>query len=110
MTFKEEKSRKKRILKRGGKYAETLPFFEFRLYRNSQLINQVLIARLVIAYKVKAVPPAEKEKEFYNLLEQFFSFSLPESHTAESLAGELRLNHYKTLKEFGRLEICLYNR
>jgi type I restriction-modification system DNA methylase subunit len=77
------------------RYKETFPnfiltnFFEFRLYRNSQLINQVLIARPVIAYKVKAVPPAEKEKEFYNLLEQFFSFSLPKSYTAESLAVEL---------------------
>lgn len=77
------------------RYLHTFPnliltnFFEFRLYRNGQLTNKVLIGRPFIARKLKSVPPVEKENEFINLLEKFFSFSLPKLYNAETLAIEL---------------------
>ncbi|MEX1000178.1 MAG: type ISP restriction/modification enzyme [Thermodesulfobacteriota bacterium] len=64
-------------------------FLEFRLYRNGDLIDQVQIARPVILNKLKAAPPVEKETEFLEFLEKFFSFSLPKLHSAKSLAVEL---------------------
>ena len=53
-------------------------FFEFRLYRNAQLINEVQIARPFIATQLKVVPPVENEEKFYNLLKDFFSLSKPD--------------------------------
>lgn len=64
-------------------------FLEFRLYRNGDLIDQVQIARPVILNKLKTEPPVEKETEFLEFLEKFFSFSLPKLHSARSLAVEL---------------------
>ncbi|MBA2123813.1 DNA methyltransferase [bacterium Unc6] len=77
------------------RYLKTFPnliltnFFEFRLYRNGQLIDRVLIARPFIIHTLKTIPPVEKEKDFLGLLNKFFSFSLPQTYTAESLAIEL---------------------
>lgn len=77
------------------RYLKTFPnliltnFFEFRLYRNSQLIDKVLIARPFVIHKLRTTPPIEKEEEFINLLDQFFAFSLPRTYTAKSLAIEL---------------------
>ncbi|MDO9465425.1 MAG: type ISP restriction/modification enzyme [bacterium] len=77
------------------RYRKTFPnliltnFFEFRLYRNGQLINKVLVARPFIVHQLKTTPPVEKKEEFLNLLDQFFSFSLPRTYTAKSLATEL---------------------
>ena len=77
------------------RYCHTFPnliltnFFEFRLYRNEQLVDTVQIGRPFIVHKLKTVPPVEKEKEFLNLLEQFFAFSLPRTYSAKSLAVEL---------------------
>ena len=59
------------------------------LYRNGQLIDRVLAARPFIVHKLGTVPPVEKGNELFNLLEKFFSFSLPKAYTAESLAVEL---------------------
>ena len=76
------------------RYRQTFPnliltnFFEFRLYRDGQLVDRVLAARPRIL-QLGAVPPVEKGDELLNLLEQFCSFSLPRSYTAESLAVEL---------------------
>lgn len=64
-------------------------FYEFRLYRNGKLVDEVLLARPYIPSKLKAVPPAEHVPEFLALLEKFFQFSLPTKFTAESLAHEL---------------------
>jgi len=61
-------------------------FFEFRLYRDGQLVDRVLAARPFVLHQLGAVPPVEKGDELFNLLEQFCSFSLPRSYTAESLA------------------------
>lgn len=64
-------------------------FFEFRLYRNGQQIDKVLIAQPSIIQKLKTVPPIQNEKEFFALFNKFFSFSLPKTYTAKSLAVEL---------------------
>lgn len=77
------------------RYLHTFPsliltnFFQFRLYRNGEHIDTVQIARPFTIYKLKAIPQVEKEKEFLNLLEKFFAFSLPKTYSAKSLAVEL---------------------
>lgn len=66
------------------RYRHTFPnliltnFFEFRLYRNGQLVDRVLAARPFVL-QLGVVPPVEKSDELFSLLEQFFSFSLPRS-------------------------------
>ena len=64
-------------------------FYEFRLYRNGQLIDKVSIGRPFIAKKLQTIPPVENEEKFVALLEKYFSFSLPKSFSAENLAKEL---------------------
>lgn len=73
-------------------------FFEFRLYRDGDLVDTVQIGRPFIAHRVKMVPPIEKKQEFLNLLEQFFAFSLPRTYTAKLLAIELA-KHTRFLKD-----------
>jgi len=76
------------------RYRQTFPnliltnLFEFRLYRDGQLVDRVLAARPRVL-QLGVVPPVEKGDELLSLLEQFCSFSLPRSYTAESLAVEL---------------------
>ncbi len=64
-------------------------FFEFRLYRDGDLMDIVQIARPFIVHKLKTTPPVEKEADWFNLLEKFYAFSLPKSYSAKSLAVEL---------------------
>src|SRR4030043_1469722 len=77
------------------RYLHTFPnliltnFLEFRLYRNGLLIDKALIGRPVILHKLKLAPPVEKEPEFLQLLEKFFSFSFPKVYDAKNLAIEL---------------------
>ncbi|MDP2682540.1 MAG: type ISP restriction/modification enzyme [Deltaproteobacteria bacterium] len=77
------------------RYLHTFPnliltnFFEFRFYREGQLVDKVQIARPYVIHKLGTIPPVEKEKEFFSLLEKFFSFSLPKTYTAKTLAVEL---------------------
>ena len=77
------------------RYKHTFPnliltnFFEFRLYRSGRLIDKVLLARPFIIHDLKTIPPVENKDKFLNLLDKFFSFSLPKTYTAESLAVEL---------------------
>ena len=86
------------------RYRNTFPnliltdFYEFRLYRKGQLVDKVSIGRIIIAKKLKTVPPVENEEKFNKLLEKFFSFSLPKVFTAENLAGELA-NRTKFLRD-----------
>jgi len=88
LDLKEESEQLKR-------YRHTFPnliltnFFEFRLYRNGNLIDKVLIGRPFIIHKLKTIPPVEKESDFLKLLERFFSFSLPRVYDAKTLAIEL---------------------
>lgn len=77
------------------RYRHTFPnliltnFLEFRLYRNGTLTDKVLIGRPFVIHKLKTVPPVEKEADFFELLEQLFSFSLPKVYDAKTLAIEL---------------------
>ncbi len=77
------------------RYRNTFPnviltnFYEFRLYRDGELIKKTSIGRPVIAKKLKTAPPVENETEFNDLLNTFFSFSLPIVRNAKSLALEL---------------------
>ncbi|MDD5062694.1 MAG: N-6 DNA methylase [Candidatus Marinimicrobia bacterium] len=77
------------------RYRSTFPnviltnFYEFRLYRNGQKVAQVMIGRPVIAQKLKIPPPVENIDKLNELLDLFFSFSLPMIQTARSLAVEL---------------------
>jgi predicted helicase len=64
-------------------------FYEFRLYRNGELVDKVLGARPFIAKKLKTVPPVENEEKLIALLQRFFDFSLPKVYSAETLAQEL---------------------
>ena len=64
-------------------------FFEFRLYRNGDLIDKVSIARPFILRKLKTIPVLENEADFLKLLGKFFSFSLPKVFDARTLAMEL---------------------
>lgn len=78
-----------------NRYRHTFPnliltnFFEFRLYRDGNLIDRVSIARPYIMHELGKVPPVEKKKEFFKLLDKFFAFSLPKVYNAEKLAIEL---------------------
>jgi predicted helicase len=77
------------------RYRSTFPnviltnFYEFRLYRDEQRIAQVMIGRPVIAQKLKMPTPVENIDKFKELLDLFFSFSLPKVQTARTLAVEL---------------------
>ncbi len=77
------------------RYISTFPnvvltnFYEFRLYRNGERSARVMIARPFIAQKLKTKPPLENIEKFKDLIELFFSFSLPKIKTAKALALEL---------------------
>ncbi len=77
------------------RYLHTFPnliltnFLEFRLYRNGVRTDKVLIGRPYWLSKVKTTPPVEKESEFLELMEKFFSFSIPKVYDAKTLAIEL---------------------
>ncbi|NIA29220.1 MAG: N-6 DNA methylase [Actinobacteria bacterium] len=77
------------------RYCSTFPnviltnFYEFRLYRYGELVSQVTVGRADIARKLETAPPVENEKSFYELLDRFFSFSLPSIRTSKVLSLEL---------------------
>lgn len=77
------------------RYRETFPnliltnFFEFRLYRDGVCIKKVVAARAFGLNTLHTTPPLENEDELKELLNLFFSFSLPRTLTAKSLAVEL---------------------
>ncbi|MBD3337609.1 MAG: N-6 DNA methylase, partial [Candidatus Lokiarchaeota archaeon] len=64
-------------------------FYEFRLYRDGQRIARAMIGRPVVARNLSTAPPVENVDKFIELLDLFFSFSLPKVQTAQSLAIEL---------------------
>jgi type I restriction-modification system DNA methylase subunit len=77
------------------RYLHTFPnliltdFYEFRLYRDGILIKNAKIARPFIAHTLKTIPPLEEPEKFSELMDFFFSFSLPQTFTANTLAQEL---------------------
>ena len=64
-------------------------FVEFFLFRNGEQVDRVSIAEPGLILKLGTEPPVKNEKEFFDLLDKYFSFSLPKSFTAESLDKEL---------------------
>lgn len=83
------------------RYKEKLPnfiltnYFDFWLWRRDTIadkkgrwVKKVRIGQPV-SLKVNLPPQGQKEKEFFELLEAFFSYYLPERKTAKSLAIEL---------------------
>ncbi len=78
-----------------SRYRDTFPnviltnFFEFRLYRDGEMVERAVAADSGTLTEVGAVPPAKDTEGLLGLLEEFFSFSLPRPFTAESLAVEL---------------------
>jgi len=77
------------------RYRSTFPnviltnFYEFRLYRDGELIKKAFVGRPALAKKLKTAPPVENEAGFIDLFNSFFSFSLPQVRNAKSLALEL---------------------
>jgi len=77
------------------RYLHTFPnviltdFYEFRLYRDGVLMHRALLARPVLAQRLKVRPPAEEAEALKQLFEAFFSFALPPALTAEALSREL---------------------
>ena len=77
------------------RYRNTFPnliltnFFEFRRYRNGQLVDKVSVGRPFVLHQLKTIPPIENQDKLLKLLEQFFAFSLPKTYSAKSLAVEL---------------------
>jgi hypothetical protein len=64
-------------------------FFEFRLYRDGELADKVAIGRPFIAKQLKVAPPIENQNKFLDLLNKFFTFSLPRTYTPKTLAEAL---------------------
>ena len=64
-------------------------FLEFRLYRKSNLIDQVEVGRQFTLQRLKYPSVPEKLDLFFQLLEKFFSFSAPEIKTSSDLSIEL---------------------
>lgn len=77
------------------RYIKTFPnviltnFTDFRFYRDGKLVDKISIARSMVIKKLGAVPAVENEEKFFQLLEQFFSYSIPKTFTAKTLAIEL---------------------
>ncbi|RME68207.1 MAG: DNA methyltransferase, partial [Nitrospirae bacterium] len=77
------------------RYIKTFPnlvltnFFEFRLYRDGVCIERAQIGRPFVMTELGRVPPVDNEEGLFLLLDKFFSYRLPEVHTAKTLAVEL---------------------
>lgn len=76
------------------RYRESLPnliltnFLEFYLFREGKIINEVRLANPVFL-RLGKQPVPENIDKFNELLDQFFSFSIPQTYTARALATEL---------------------
>ena len=77
------------------RYRETFPnliltnFLEFRLYRNGERVETVLLGQPFVLNALQTTPPLEYQDDLYALLDHFLTFALPQTFTAESLAVEL---------------------
>ncbi|MDR8394073.1 N-6 DNA methylase [Aliifodinibius sp. S!AR15-10] len=77
------------------RYRSTFPnviltdFFEYRLYKDGDLVDKVSIGRPFVAEKLGEQPPVENEEAFTKLVETFLSHSAPKTYHASSLAKEL---------------------
>jgi len=77
------------------RYRSTFPnviltdFFEYRLYKDGELVDKVNIGRPYVAQKLGEIPPVENTDAFEKLIENFLSHSAPQTYHASSLAREL---------------------
>ncbi|MCF7803829.1 MAG: N-6 DNA methylase [Candidatus Marinimicrobia bacterium] len=77
------------------RYRSTFPnviltdFFEYRLYKDGELVDKVSIGRPYVAMELGETPPLENIEEFLELFRAFFSHSVPKTLRASSLAKEL---------------------
>jgi len=77
------------------RYRNSLPnliltnFLEFRLYRFGHPIDKVQVGRQFTLRSLKSPPSPEKLDDFFELLENFFSFSTPEIQKSSDLSVEL---------------------
>ncbi len=78
-----------------NRYRDSLPnlvltnFLEFRLYRYGNLIDKVEVGRQFTLKSLKHPPTPEKIDLFFDLLQKFFSFSVPEIQKSSELAIQL---------------------
>jgi predicted helicase len=93
------------------RYISTFPnviltnFLEFLLFRNGELADRVQIGRLYHIEQLGKTPAVENENEFLQLLDKYFSFSLPKLHSASSLAKELAKRTRFLKDEVVRIEL-----
>jgi len=77
------------------RYRDSLPnliltnFLEFRLYRSGRPVDKVQVGRQFTLRSLKSSPSPEKLNEFFELLENFLSFSTPEIQKSSDLSIEL---------------------
>jgi predicted helicase len=77
------------------RYRSSLPnliltnFLEFRIYRRGDITHQVEVGRQFTLNALNHPPVPEKLGLFFELLEKFFSFSIPEIRTSSDLSVEL---------------------
>jgi len=77
------------------RYRTSLPnliltnFLEFRLYRFSDLVIEVVVGRPFTLRSLKIPPTPEKLDLFFELLDNFFSFATPEIRKSSDLSVEL---------------------
>jgi len=86
------------------RYLSTFPnliltnFLEFRLYRNGKRVKTVTIGDFFAWQQIKSKSIIQNEEAWNDLIQFFFSFSLPRITTAKQLAIELA-NRAKFLKD-----------
>jgi type I restriction-modification system DNA methylase subunit len=77
------------------RYRDSLPnliltnLLEFRLFRHGSPIDKVQVGRQFTLRSLKSPPSPEKLDSFYELLENFFSFSTPKIQKSSDLSVEL---------------------
>lgn len=77
------------------RYRESWPnviltnFLEFRLYKKCDLVGEVQVGRQVTLQKLMHPPIPEKLDLFHELLENFFSFTMPRVQKSSDLSVEL---------------------
>jgi type I restriction-modification system DNA methylase subunit len=94
------------------RYRHSLPnliltnFLEFRLYRFGRPVDKVQVGRQFTLKSLKSPPSPEKLDLFFELLENFFSFSTPEIQKSSDLSVELakktRFLEHVLLEELSR--------
>lgn len=64
-------------------------FLDFQLFRDGKVVKEVRIAQPAILEKLKAAPPPQNQDDFFQLLNAFLSYNIPEIKSDKVLAKEL---------------------